>query len=468
MNIHASNAHRLLLAALTAGTLALASPQTQGEEIPGIDEDIKLNGIGSGHGENFGNTVAIENNIIAVGAVSDTNENGLASGSVYLFDAITGSQTFNLLPDDGAESDLFGWDVDMDNGLIVIGSYGDDDNGDVSGSVYLFDAITGGQIRKITPNDGKAFDRFGWSVAISDGIIGVGAPDADDNGLSSGSVYLFDAFTGAQIAKLQPSDPAANDSFGTDIAIDNGVIAISMLGDDDNGSNAGAVYLFDTATGMEIRKLIADDGKANDWFGYRIDINDGTLVVGVPDASVDGNAYLFDAVTGTQMAKLASPESQNNGERFGSAVSIDNGVVAISSPVAAFNNDDAQYYASGLVFLFDASTSQQTATLYPSDPNISDNFGSLTAIFNGTVVVGVPNADGGNPNNTLGAAYVFTVPAQDCPADLTGDGSLNFFDVSAFLNAFSSQDPAADFTGDGSLNFFDVSAFLNAFSAGCP
>jgi len=55
-----------------------------------------------------------------------------------------------------------------------------------------------------------------------------------------------------------------------------------------------------------------------------------------------------------------------------------------------------------------------------------------------------------------------------CPADLTGDGSLNFFDVSAFLSAFAAMDPVGDFTGDGQFNFFDVSAFLAAFAAGCP
>ena len=55
-----------------------------------------------------------------------------------------------------------------------------------------------------------------------------------------------------------------------------------------------------------------------------------------------------------------------------------------------------------------------------------------------------------------------------CPADLTGDGALNFFDVSAFLSAFGNNNPIADFTGDGLFNFFDVSAFLQAFSAGCP
>ncbi|MHA7814809.1 MAG: GC-type dockerin domain-anchored protein [Phycisphaerales bacterium] len=56
----------------------------------------------------------------------------------------------------------------------------------------------------------------------------------------------------------------------------------------------------------------------------------------------------------------------------------------------------------------------------------------------------------------------------DCPADLTGDGVLDFFDVSAFLSAYNAQDPAADFTGDGQFDFFDVSAFLGAYSAGCP
>jgi len=55
-----------------------------------------------------------------------------------------------------------------------------------------------------------------------------------------------------------------------------------------------------------------------------------------------------------------------------------------------------------------------------------------------------------------------------CPADLTGEGDLNFFDVSAFLAAFAAGDPAADFTNDNMFNFFDVSAFLAAFSAGCP
>jgi len=52
------------------------------------------------------------------------------------------------------------------------------------------------------------------------------------------------------------------------------------------------------------------------------------------------------------------------------------------------------------------------------------------------------------------------------PADLNGDGELDFFDVSLFLSALSNQDPIADFNNDGQWNFFDVSAFLDAFSNG--
>jgi len=37
-----------------------------------------------------------------------------------------------------------------------------------------------------------------------------------------------------------------------------------------------------------------------------------------------------------------------------------------------------------------------------------------------------------------------------------------------FINAFSAQEPIADFDGDGMFDFFDVSAYLNAFNAGCP
>ena len=80
---------------------------------------------------------------------------------------------------------------------------------------------------------------------------------------------------------------------------------------------------------------------------------------------------------------------------------------------------------------------------------------------------GTPDTGPDAPSVVDMGAWEFQTP-NPCPADITGDGSLDFFDVSAFLTAFGDQDPAADFTDDGSFDFFDVSTFLAAFSAGCP
>ncbi|MGJ8637043.1 MAG: GC-type dockerin domain-anchored protein [Phycisphaerales bacterium] len=62
---------------------------------------------------------------------------------------------------------------------------------------------------------------------------------------------------------------------------------------------------------------------------------------------------------------------------------------------------------------------------------------------------------------------IIATPAS-CLPDFNNDGSLDFFDISAFLSAFSSSDLSADLTGDGDFDFFDISAFLTAFAAGCP
>ncbi len=70
--------------------------------------------------------------------------------------------------------------------------------------------------------------------------------------------------------------------------------------------------------------------------------------------------------------------------------------------------------------------------------------------------------------DTFGLVTKFSSMDNPCPADLTGDGMLDFFDVSSFLNNFGNQEPSADFTNDRLYDFFDVSAFLDAFGDGCP
>ncbi|MDF1808880.1 MAG: CRTAC1 family protein [Phycisphaerales bacterium] len=62
----------------------------------------------------------------------------------------------------------------------------------------------------------------------------------------------------------------------------------------------------------------------------------------------------------------------------------------------------------------------------------------------------------------------YTIRALSCPADLTLDGTANFFDISEFLGLFNEEHPQSDLNHDGTHNFFDISAFLSIFAAGCP
>ena len=167
-------------------------------------------------------------------------------------------------------------------------------------------------------------------------------------------------------------------------------------------------------------------------------------------------------------------------------VDVDNGDVTLISPLADLTGIDSPVLRMSLwmfgssgdtmtisftdsagAFWTDVETLTNTNGWEDVEYNIED-YVSLNLAFRARIVV----ADGGGNSTVEGGVDAFAISSEvcdaSCIADITGDGVLNFFDISAFLSAFSAGDLAADFTGDGMLNFFDISAFLTAFSDGCP
>ena len=192
-------------------------------------------------------------------------------------------QQAKLTAGDGAADDRFGYSVAISGDTIVVGAPWDDDNGTNSGSAYVFVKPGSGwadmtQTAKLTAADGAADDSLGYSVAISGDTIVVGAAWDDDNGIDSGSAYVFVQPGGGwadmtQTAKLTAGDGAANDFFGISVAISSDTIVLGAYYDDDNGTDSGSAYVFVQPGGgwadmTQTAKLTAGDGAANDTLAF--------------------------------------------------------------------------------------------------------------------------------------------------------------------------------------------------------
>ncbi|QKK06719.1 MAG: hypothetical protein HND58_00115 [Planctomycetota bacterium] len=249
------------------------------------------------HGKGYGHAIAIDDHVVAVGAPYAQDSWGIEVGAVYLFDAVSGAELFRLNPANGAYQDQFGWSVAVGSGVIAVGSRLRDDRGDGSGSVYLFDRATGEQVAQVFAPDGAAGDEFGYSVAIGEGVLVVGARKDDDTGADSGSIYLFEISSGELIGKLVAKDGAPGDQLGWSVAIDSGIIAAGAPRYN-SGSGIASAYLFRQTTGEQIAKAIPSNGAAAEWFGLSIGIDSGTVVIGAPlnyeNGTVVGAAFVYE------------------------------------------------------------------------------------------------------------------------------------------------------------------------------
>ena len=145
-----------------------------------------------------------------------------------------------VFPDDAAAADYFGYSVSINGDYAIVGVRGDDDNGSMSGSAYIFkrQGDTWLQQAKLNAEDAASYDYFGWSVSISADYALVGAVGEDANGSSSGAAYIFkrDGMRWLQQAKLTAGDGVAGDTFGASVSIDGDYAIVSASGDDHSGN----------------------------------------------------------------------------------------------------------------------------------------------------------------------------------------------------------------------------------------
>ncbi len=398
--------------------------------------------------------------IPAVIPVKNSEINTIALNHIQASVAGFWTEEQKLLPSDGEPMDYFGYfSVSIDGDTAIIGSVLDDDQGSNSGSAYVFTrtGTTWTQTQKILASDGAQGDTFGWSIALDNDTALIAADQEFNQGC--GKVYVFTR-TGVvwtQQAILLPPNGSSGDRFGYKVTIDGDTALIGAIYDDEQGTDAGAAYVFTRAgtTWSLQQKLLASDGAAGDYFGVCVSLEHDTAFIGAhwdDDVVVDsGSVYVFtrNGTTWTQTQKILAPDG-DIGDRFGIYVSLSGDSVLIGA-----NRDDDNGNDAGAAYIYTRSgtTWTQQAKLLASDGAADDWLGVYASLSGDTALIGAGNHDDLGLNS--GAAYVFTRTGTTWTQQqklLASDGwagdqfgfCVAFDDNTAIIGAYGDDDHGTD------------------------
>ncbi|MCP4352313.1 MAG: hypothetical protein GY795_43195, partial [Desulfobacterales bacterium] len=346
----------------------------------------------------FGCSVSISGDYAIVGARYD-DDNGNNSGSAYIFkkDETGWIQQTKLTTINGNAHDSFGISVSISGDYAIVGAIGDDEKASSAGSAYIFkrDGTVWTQQAKLTASDGAMYDCLGNSVSISGDYAIVGAKGNDDNG----SVYIFkrDGTTWIQHTKLTANDGANSDYFGSSVSISGDYAIVGAIGDDDKGDSSGSAYIFikNGDIWTQQSKLTASDGGLYSSFGCSVSISGDYAIAG----STGNSAYIFkrDGTSWNEQAIL---------KESGSSVFISGDYAVVGNP-GYDNYTGLALTGSAYIFKRNGTLWNELFRLTASDSQEGNSFGAYTAISDGHAIIGVTGDDYNGSES--GSAYIYYV-----------------------------------------------------------
>ena len=383
---------------------------------------------GDGEAGQFGSSVSVWGDLAVIGAPYD-DEDIADSGSACVFERTGPDWVYRakLAPDPGAEGAWFGYSVSISGDTIVIGAPGAFGTTD-AGSAYVYERSGPDSwicVATLHASDGAAGDHFGNAVSISGDTIVVGAYYDDDNGIVSGSAYVFlkSGSDWVQAAKLLPSDGAAHHRFGWSVSVSGDTVVVGASRAPGNSVVTGAVYVFARPPGgwsgtpqedascslatAPIRVISAarcPSPATGLWLGR--------MPPRPPPRLFRGGCGLRFREAERRLGRhdqrgcelLASDLARSDG--FGASVGISGDRIAVGA-----HQDDDKGSSSGSIYFFEkptggwAGTLNQDAKLTTSDGAAGDYLGYSVSISDDTVVVGACLDDDGGASS--GSAYVF-------------------------------------------------------------
>ena len=408
----------------------------------GWAEQAKLLASNAGSGDTFGSAIAVQNQNAVVGAPLNDDQasdggcayvfGGLSdcqpNGNLDLCDIMEGESTdenstgmpdecepvlatenAKLVPEEVAESDLFGCSVAIDGEYLVGGAMYDYPHG----AAYVYHrAGTGAdnwnEDETITDPEPEGVELFGHSVSVSGEAAVVGAPYG---GPGRAMIFRRDSPWWPHEADLVVSNPDPGERFGFAVAMSGDVAIVGAPWDDEieeNDAGSASIFRRDGSDWPEEFHITITEGSAEDHFGYDVAISGDVAVVGMPGddtyGTASGAAYVY-RYNGEEWVEeeMLSPGEPAWNEQFGTAVAVSGDVIAIGAP----GDDEGRPWGTVQVFRYDADESGWVpeATLAPGDGQDGDGFGYSVSVSGSTILAGADGDD--DLASRSGAAYAF-------------------------------------------------------------
>ncbi|MCP4344204.1 MAG: tandem-95 repeat protein [Desulfobacterales bacterium] len=393
----------------------------------------------SDYGDSLGISSCISGNYAIIGASGDEGK-----GTAYIFGGPGWGQDYDKI--DADDTIRFGISVSISDDYAIVGDDQGVDNGVASGAAYVFKQGQNGWFQdgqKLVSTDHALNDKFGYSVSVSGNYAIIGAYGDDDNGQWSGSAYIFmkSGSNWIQQAKLTADDGDESDHFGESVSIsdDYAVIGASwddVVKDSDRYSNAGSAYIFKRKGELweQVSKLTPKDISSDNRFGNSVSISGNHAIIGAKgddgianNKTDSGTAYIFGKTFKVEKTMSGVPESIVTSLSSIEDNEYDDEDAFMEAVRNIIGVENAATYEA--VLIESGETWSQKAILSASDGEIDDSFGSSVSISEAYAVVGAVK------NNGTGSAYVFFKPengwSDNQPrgwADLKEDNKLIYND----------------------------------------
>jgi len=438
-----------LLAACSAAPIDVPDPHARADgqqTISAVPQRPELAAEDGGVGDYFGFSLASSGPSALIGAPGHRVLENADQGAVYAL-RLDAAEWFPhgppLTADDGARADWFGYSIAMSGDTAVVGAPGHqvgDHPG--QGAAYVFVRRGAGFVQEgpaLVAADGRAYDAFGSSVAISGDTIVVGAPARDvDSKTDQGESFVFlrrDSTWAQQGSALVAESGSAGDSFGSCVAISGNTVLVSApIRRVGFNPYQGAAYVFvrdDQRWLPQGDELVAPDGGPFDQLGACALFGDMALL-GAPFHTVLGNveqgaAYIFVRSAQTwsvQGPAWVAPDGAK-GDHFANSVALTGDTALIAAPLRASAGNG--YSGSGYLFArTDSNWTAQGAGLAVDGGAPNELLGSSVALSENTALLGAPFHQVAE-HKLQGAAYAFALEracAANCESEIcSGDVS---------------------------------------------